>query len=92
MGWCTTAQTSFINGIKEMSCEDWEQNKESLIAIKLQKDKCLYDESDRYWDAIWGEHYNFTYRERVAEVRHAPQLLFGLYVNTEELYSLGFGV
>lgn len=61
-------QATFVQSIVDMSEKDWEQHKEALIALKLQKDKCLYDETDRHWDAIYLSHYDFKMRYRVAEV------------------------
>ena len=40
-----------------MTEEAFEKHKTALVAIKLQKDKTLYDESDRHWETIQSERY-----------------------------------
>eukprot|EP00959_Pyramimonas_sp_CCMP1952_P375564 7865757-Pyramimonas_sp.AAC.1 len=50
-----------------MPAEEFEKNVSSLVSLKLQKDKSLYDESDRHWDTIWSEQYTFFLREAVVD-------------------------
>lgn len=36
-----------------MPDEEFEENRESVIEDKLQKDHTLREESDRFWEQIW---------------------------------------
>lgn len=60
-------QESFTQTLADMPAEEFEKNVSSLVSLKLQKDKSLYDESDRHWDTIWSEQYTFFLREAVVD-------------------------
>lgn len=60
-------QAGFQKTLEEMTDEAFEKHKTALMAIKLQKDKTLYDESDRHWETIQSERYEFAHRETVAQ-------------------------
>jgi hypothetical protein len=71
--WFWALQAGFQKTMDEMTDEAFEKNKTALIALKMQKDKTLYDESDRHWEAIQSEKYDFEARETIAEeVRTTP--------------------
>jgi secreted Zn-dependent insulinase-like peptidase len=59
--------TSFVSTIADMEMEAYDKQLQSLVALKLQKDKSPGDESDRHWDQIWQEVYDFSAREKVVE-------------------------
>ena len=44
--------TGFETTLKKLPRDDFEDNREALIAQKLQKDRSLLDESDRHWEQI----------------------------------------
>jgi secreted Zn-dependent insulinase-like peptidase len=60
--------------MEQMTDEAFEKHKTALVAIKLQKDKTLYDESDRHWETIQSERYEFAHRETVAQEVRTVQL------------------
>ncbi|RHZ61222.1 hypothetical protein Glove_349g91 [Diversispora epigaea] len=58
------------NIIEEMTEEDYQKQKESLIIMKLVKPKNLYNESSLYWDHIESGFYDFdSINIDVAELR-----------------------
>ena len=58
---------SFLDGMKEyleeMSEEEYEKNKQSLIAKKEEKPKNLGEETKRYFSSIVDQFYEFGKRE-----------------------------
>ena len=48
----------FEKTLKKLSRDDFEDNRDALIAQKLQKDRSLLDESDRHWEQI--EHHRYS--------------------------------
>ncbi|ORY34641.1 putative A-factor processing enzyme [Naematelia encephala] len=62
-----TRVESFLDGmreyVEEMSDEDFENHKMSLIAKKEEKPKNLYEETGRFWSSISSRYYEFGKRE-----------------------------
>ncbi|CAP68693.1 uncharacterized protein PODANS_7_6640 [Podospora anserina S mat+] len=53
--------------LEDMSEEDFEKNKRSLIERTLEKAKSLEGESNRHWQAIESEYYMFNNRQLMVE-------------------------
>ncbi|KAK9862426.1 hypothetical protein WJX84_001898 [Apatococcus fuscideae] len=64
--------TGFETTLKKLPRDDFEDNREALIAQKLQKDRSLLDESDRHWEQI--EHHRYVFNEREQEVAELQKL------------------
>jgi len=62
----------FKNDLAEMSQEDFDKHKRSLIARKLEKMKNLSSETNRLWNYVLGEAYNFFQVE--VDVEHIRKL------------------
>jgi len=52
--------------LEKMTEEEWEHNKNALIALKLEKDKTLNKQSTRYWLEITSHTYVFDRAEKEA--------------------------
>ncbi|KII85853.1 hypothetical protein PLICRDRAFT_165360 [Plicaturopsis crispa FD-325 SS-3] len=55
---------SFDKYLADMSDEEFEKQKQSLIVKRLEKPKNLYQEASRYWSEISSGELDFFYRER----------------------------
>lgn len=53
----------FQTFLKDMSDEEFEKNRQSLVDQRLEKPKNLYGESSRFWARIGDGYYNFLQRE-----------------------------
>jgi insulysin len=53
--------------LSQMTDEEFEGHRESLIRKRMEKVKNLFDESSRYWFHIHSGYYNFLQRERDVE-------------------------
>ncbi|CAI4047023.1 hypothetical protein SKDZ_12G4150 [Saccharomyces kudriavzevii ZP591] len=64
----TNFYESFGQTLKDMKQEDFEKHKEALCNSLLQKFKNMGEESARYTAAIYLGDYNFTHRQKKAEL------------------------
>ncbi|CAL8470131.1 g9673 [Coccomyxa elongata] len=55
--------TAFAARLETMSVDEVDDNRQSLIAAKTQKDHTLVDEADRNWEQISSKRYDFLARE-----------------------------
>lgn len=76
----------FGSKLEGMDQEEFEGHKKSLINKRLEKVKNLDQESERFWNHITGEYFNFTQNE--TDVKHLKPLskqdmvdFFGRYIH-----------
>ena len=55
--------SSFLTTLREMSDEEFEKNREALLANKMIKDRNLGEAGDRAWDVLVSRGKNFKHRE-----------------------------
>lgn len=59
---------NYVNNWDELSDELFEQQKNGLIARLTNKDKNLAQRSQRYWQSLAEENYNFDSNQRIADI------------------------
>ncbi|CAM9632328.1 unnamed protein product [Chrysoparadoxa australica] len=59
--------TQFRGQVVELSEEEWEANKEAVVAILTEKDKSLVEETTRSWGEISVQAYDFERNVKTAE-------------------------
>jgi secreted Zn-dependent insulinase-like peptidase len=59
---------NYVNNWDELSDELFEQQKNGLIARLTEKDKNLVQRSQRYWQSLVEENYNFDSNQQIADI------------------------
>lgn len=59
---------NYVNNWDELSDELFEQQKNGLIARLTEKDKNLAQRSQRYWQSLMEENYNFDSNQQIADI------------------------
>jgi secreted Zn-dependent insulinase-like peptidase len=59
---------NYVNNWDALSDELFEQQKNGLIARLTEKDKNLAQRSQRYWQSLVEENYNFDSNEQIAAI------------------------
>lgn len=57
---------AFAHTLQAMPDAEFARNKASLISAKLQKDRAVVEEAERWWDAVWHRHWAWGLREQEA--------------------------
>lgn len=83
----------FMNGLEEMSQEDFERHRKALVVRLTEQDKQLTQRSRRYWHEIDRNNYSFDTREQlVAAVQAIDKQQFieslGAYLVDDKLRKL----